>query len=310
MSQEKNSTKETAGEQTHISHHRINLVRQLGTEEQIRELEEALLQAGQEQEEEQSEFAKNYRPHDHKETTRSNTDHIVGLVTFMSNRRRFKSQRRPAEITEKMTRRLLWEAYCQIVYEETKINIYDRMQQGKEDAISDSQKEGIKNMAKWIIGEAGPWDPNKSLYLWGEKGTGKTTLLRAAHAVLGYYDRAFNWTGRQFEMQSLYQTFLDIYTSQDLNSMRSTARGWWALDDLRPEHAQYKHFGNEIPVLAMIFISRHDAWKLHGEQTILVGNIHPQDFKDLPHIEYDKMMQQYLTVEFTGPNYRKPKARL
>lgn len=287
------------------------MIQQLGTEEQIRGLAEYMSRqdtrvGGQSYNvENQNEYRSQFR----EAPPEKKVDHFTGLLSHM-RRSRLSTKKRPEEISLADVRRWLWWAYAQIVKQETGIDLVKRLEKGKA-VLTDPQAEALKNMAYWLLGDnSGPWPVDKSLIFMGPKGTGKTTIIQAGAEVMTYIKTLTGWDSRLYQLQSFEQLFLDFKATESLSGLQPISRGWWAFDDLKARHAQYKHYGETLPLLSLVFLARHSAWKFSGDQTIIATNLTADDFKDLKEVEYDKLMIQYYIVPLEGENLRHPKHRL
>lgn len=288
---------------------RIKLINTVGTPDQIKALQEYLAKASSPDEDRRTQDQKDYSGQFREAAPEKKVDHFRGILSQMKTRRT-SPKRRPEELSLKEVRRWLWWAYAQIVKEETGIDLIKKLEQGKQ-VLTDPQSSSLKAIAYWLLGDpGGPWPIDKSLIFMGPKGTGKTTVIQAAEAVMVYIKSLYGWDSRSFELASFEQIFLNFKASESLSGLKPISTGWWAFDDLKARHSQYKHYGETLPLLSLILLARYSAWKLKGDQTIIATNLTTDEIQKLPEIEYDKLTVQYTVVPFPGENMRHPKHRI
>lgn len=232
---------------------------------------------------------------------------IGSAMRFITNKVKARHQARPESVTTEFVRGLFWRTYRLLVKEETSIDL-------KSDTVRRDPHlaSSMRNFVHWILrSDAGEWDPNKSLYLWGNLGVGKSTLARSADAVLSYLNSRLGWEEASFNFYSMDQVFLEVYTTSNLDQIRSMGTGNLIIDELKEGHAKYRHYGNDLPILETILLSRHELWK-RGKRTVITTNIKPAELSTYLENERlrSRMRQEYQNIEIKGDNKRSPKHRL
>lgn len=192
---------------------------------------------------------------------------------------------------------LLWRIYRDLVFAET----------GKKLTTLEPQQIPVfRNFVHWLIlDEEGEWDIRKSLYVWGDLGVGKTTMVKAGQLLMQHYADRLRWTPRHFNFTTMADIFREAVATKNLGVMERLKSGVWAIDEIREEHLSIKHFGNDIQIIPMILEDRHNAWK-RGTATILTSNIPPKRLKQVLNDDrlHDRIRQQYVDVHLSGKNKR------
>lgn len=279
-----------------------------GDDQQISQMIEEEKQRLQKQEQTMSEYERQYRANHNKPIRPETQEHTISAaLTFLQGKIKTRSDARPEGLTIDIVRQLFWPAYRMIVKAETDIDL-------KPDTVRNDPAlaTAMRNFCHWIIrSDKGEWNPNQSLYLWGDLGVGKSTLARAAEAVMAWIRTTYSWEPCNFAMVAMDQVFLEVYTTENLATIRSMATGNLIIDELKEEHTRYRHYGNDLPILEIVLQARHELWK-KGKRTIITTNIAPNQLVNhLPNQRLrDRMLQEYHAVQITGDNKRHPKARL
>ena len=227
----------------------------------------------------------------------------IQAMDFLANKIAGKNTR-PDQITFEIAKSILWSYYKELIYAETGI---------EKPKVDEVTANFLKNFCKWMIGDhTGEWDIRKSLYIWGNLGVGKSTAVLAGHYLMAYFKASHKWSQRSFKFISMDEIFLETYTTQSLEKIGALAKDSYCLDELRERHLSYKHYGNEFLIISDILTARHNIWKQQGLNTIITSNISPKRLKEVLNDDrlYDRMKQQFITVELTGENKRHPKHRL
>lgn len=218
----------------------------------------------------------------------------------------------PAELY-RAARSLLWTAYkIQVVNETGKPPIVPR---------GGHLAQTLAQVAHWLVG-LDEWhgepggeciSPYKSLYLFGGVGTGKSTLAIAAHYASRQLSGEYK-TGMAFGLTSMDQMITKIYGDKTLEPVLELSQGNYVLDELRLKHVGYKHFGNDVSIVADILLNRHHVWKQDGRHTIITTNVPPMTGNpESPGLVdelgderiTDRLFQQYQIIKMNGESFRK-----
>lgn len=279
--------------------HIARMIRKTGTPDQIRQLEEE--EAAGRPERLQAEIDYYHKVMATKKAP--DADEAISAMRFIINKLNAKTTAaRPPGIDYDKAKVIFWNSYRQLIYHETRLEIT---------RLEPADAEAIKNFVHWLIrSNKGAWDPDKSLFLWGGLGTGKTTIAMAGHLVAAYFRANYSWEKVYYNFRSLDELFLQTYTTQSLAAIGDLATGGWCLDELREEHFKYRHYGNEVSMLADVLTARHNNWKRTGDRTIITSNMNPKSLDILGDRIYDRIRQEYQAIELTGSNKRHPVTRL
>ncbi|MEL6803109.1 MAG: hypothetical protein AAFO91_04900 [Bacteroidota bacterium] len=228
------------------------------------------------------------------------THRMIGMM--------LKGRRRRAIPTAEMyeaSKTLLWRAYSQIIYQET----------GDTPIIQDRSEVlmALAQVSHWLCGLE-EWhglvpgqciDPSKSLYLLGKVGTGKSTIARAAHFASIQLTHEYD-TGLNLKFKSMDRIMTEVAANSSIKPLLEISQGHLVLDELRLRHLEYKHYGNDLRVVADLLFNRHDEWKQNGTQTIITTNIPMGDLLNVLNDERisDRLFQQYQEILFTGESFR------
>lgn len=217
----------------------------------------------------------------------------------------------PSELYN-VSRSLLWTAYKIQVMNET----------GAAPIVSRDSPlaNALAQVAHWLVGlkawygpEGGVCiDPLKSLYLFGGVGTGKSTLAIAAHFASRQLNGEYK-TGLSLGLAAMDQVITKVYGEKTLEPVMELGKGSLVIDELRLKHVAYKHFGNDVSIVADILLNRHHVWKQEGRQTIITTNVPVKTgSRDRPGLVEalnddritDRLFQQYHIIKIDGESFR------
>ena len=294
-------------------------IRSIGTPEQIATLDKRLEQEGVAATGDTKKVTAYFKSLEAPEGM--NEDSLRGAAQrFFKAKLHRGAKQRPDLCSYKTTRKLLWDRYCDIVFEESKLSLKQQARQGKE-VLDGNSKVVMSNFCYWLLGMEKPggtgpgFDPDKSIIFWGDLGVGKSTIGRAGESVLAYYKYKLQWTENYYTVTNMDSMFLNLIATQDTQPIGEMGKGNLMIDELKEKHFSYKHYGNEIPLIHTVLLARHEEWKWSGRRTIITTNIakprwtgENSVFGDA-RLE-DRVAQEYQFVELRGSNKRKPGARL
>ncbi len=172
--------------------------------------------------------------------------------------------------------------------------------------IEEEQKDQFINFIKWLIkDESGVYNINKSILIYGRKGTGKSTLVEAGAKTMTYIADKTPFKNK-FGIVEMDMLIHNLHTTGNLKPLEKMKDGFLCIDEITEEHQVYKNFGNEIRLIEDILRVRHLNWKKKGQLTILTTNLSPKSFTDLFNSRtQDRIIQEYEVMEMKGNiNYR------
>ena len=146
-------------------------------------------------------------------------------------------------------------------------------------------------------------DPEKGLWLEGNMGTGKSTLLRAIKNFCAIYDddrspnlpRYMVWRHAK-DIASGYEEEGAKYLTELCNIETLI------IDDLGTEPSTTMRYGNTLNVVEELLSRRYDRKKM----TMVTTNLSmDQVKKDYRERIYDRVRETFNIIEFIGPSHRK-----
>lgn len=148
----------------------------------------------------------------------------------------------------------------------------------------------------------GKLNPDKGIFLFGEIGTGKSTLIR----ILAEFQRLSGHGYKTVNCASLAAYFashgvdsLNEHTwNENYKGANPVER---AFDELGKETIPAKHYGNELNVMQHIIQLRYDL----KVKTHITSNIQPEDIETMygGHI-YDRAIEMFNFIELKGESFR------
>ena len=173
--------------------------------------------------------------------------------------------------------------------------------------LGTEQIELINGLSDWIIlNGAGEFNPDKSIYIAGPIGVGKTTIARAFAKTTQALKLNFG-IDYDFYFADVGSRFNKSIVEGDLRYLNNlTAVRHMVLDEVREDQFTFKHFGNQINFMPILLNARYKAWLNRRTQTVITTNLKPRGLQDNlkdPRL-YDRLRQQYHIATLNGPNYR------
>lgn len=182
--------------------------------------------------------------------------------------------------------------------------------------VSEGMKPVLNDILRWCLMLEGKHDPEKGLWLWGEIGTGKSTMLE----IIRQYCRTVRPPGiyrernsaRQMRSERLAYGFRITNASVVAGEFaRSSYPGIeeyitncrQAFDELGRECIPTGFFGNLENVFQYIIQRRYDL--RHGDFTHVTTNLKPEEISSVygDHI-YDRCIEMFNFVEMSGESCR------
>lgn len=177
--------------------------------------------------------------------------------------------------------------------------------------VTEQLRPVLRNIVLWLIGEDGPLDPAKGLWLWGNNGTGKSTLLeivKSAGAILRPMDsRGYPYGFRTINATQICAAYQNGgYEALEpwVNSSRL------AIDELGAETIPTGYYGTTENVIQYIMQRRYD--RRRGAFTHVTTNLEcPLDVNRSqiasvygPRV-YDRCKEMFNFIEMRGQSFRK-----
>ena len=224
-------------------------------------------------------------------------DHIKKTAQFAYSRAR--KEERPPEMSYEISKVAFWNAYKSVIFKETGVNVVNEK----------SILQHFPDIVKWGMDDiSGNLNPYKSLYIWGGLGIGKSTIAHALSLMTIYNSFNFKFNSKKLGFISMDEFFLKILESESLTGLSDFSNeSAIVIDELREKHFKYKHYGNEINLIAEILSARHSLWKRIGVQTVITSNIPKASLRAQLSDDrlFDRILQQYEFIEIIGSNKRR-----
>ncbi len=160
----------------------------------------------------------------------------------------------------------------------------------------------LTKMTKYFINDpSSELDLNKGILLYGNVGTGKTTLFRIFKRLSGALDILDNYE-KKFTIVKTSSIVLEVREKENEGSIKQYFSGGLCFDDLGKEPKEVKIYGNSSTVMGDILFNRYDRMCLtHG-----TTNLNEQELKD--HYGdriHSRMMEMFNWILVDGIDYRK-----
>jgi len=162
----------------------------------------------------------------------------------------------------------------------------------------------MNDLYDYANGKDGRLDPNKGLLLWGDIGTGKSTIIKILGEVLrpkgeGYLTVSCSYLATRFTALGIEALNSSTYNETEMGT-RPVNR---AFDELGREPIPARHYGNELNIMQYILQCRYEI--RHKVKTFATTNINPKNLGKLygGYIE-DRINEMFNEVELAGKSRR------
>lgn len=149
-------------------------------------------------------------------------------------------------------------------------------------------------------------EPKFGLWLYGEPGNGKTTLMRAFMQVFHFLKdrRHFAFMGEYWKPVLRFKTakeIVDIRKEKPRDFYDLAEEYVLCIDDVGTEPAEIQDFGNIITPMVDLLLVRYDMRLF----TIVTSNIAPEKIKERYGARIsDRCREMFVPIRFNGPTYR------
>lgn len=173
--------------------------------------------------------------------------------------------------------------------------------------VTDGLRDTVAAIFRWCVMADGPLDPAKGLWLCGDIGTGKSTMLQIVKAfcrdVRPRDEEGERYGFAIFNAERICGDFAEKGFGGLEPYLKSRRL---AIDELGRETLSSGHYGNTLNVMQHLLQSRYDNRYTHF--THVTTNLGDAQVKTLygAHI-FDRRREMFNTVEFRGNSFRKPK---
>lgn len=182
--------------------------------------------------------------------------------------------------------------------------------------IADNMKPLLNDIVRWCLMLDGKHDPYKGLWLWGDIGTGKSTMLEIIRAYckvvrpLEYYremkdPRELQRDSQKYGFRITNASYVAGMFAKDgypgIEEYIVTPRQ--AFDEVGRECIPTGFYGNMENVFQYIFQRRYDIRR--GDFTHVTSNLAPEQIGEIygDHI-YDRCFEMFNFVQMSGESWR------
>lgn len=182
--------------------------------------------------------------------------------------------------------------------------------------IADNMKPLLNDLVRWCLMLDGKYDPNKGLWLWGDIGTGKSTMLE----IIRDYSHLVRPSVCYREKDDPRSMHKDAWPYSFRITNASYVAGMFAkegypgieeyitscrqaFDEVGRECIPTGYFGNMENVFQYIFQRRYDIRR--GDFTHVTSNLAPEQIGEIygDHI-YDRCFEMFNFVQMSGESWR------
>ncbi|HQX31818.1 MAG TPA: hypothetical protein PLE71_17560 [Flavobacteriales bacterium] len=132
--------------------------------------------------------------------------------------------------------------------------------------VDEENETAVRKVLAWAIGHPSGGDAGKGLTLSGHRGSGKTLLMRALAAALGYE--------MYFAIHNTRKVTSSYNTDGDEGLYPYLAQRNMMFDDLGDERMG-QHYGDKVEVMSLIIQDRYELFVEHGTMTHFTTNLTP-----------------------------------
>lgn len=170
--------------------------------------------------------------------------------------------------------------------------------------VSEQNRATVRAVFEWCMGIRGLADPDKGLWLYGNVGTGKSTMLRIVKEYCRRIGRRDPWGGEYgFRITSCVEV-CGNYQSQgfsgidDFISLRRQA-----FDEVGAEARVTGYYGTPLDVIGTVLMGRYD--RRHDNITHATTNLTPDELRRrYGDRVYDRCREMFNFLHFSGQSYR------
>lgn len=171
--------------------------------------------------------------------------------------------------------------------------------------IDDSNREVMNDLFAYVNKQPGKLDLKKGILLWGNVGTGKSTIIKILGEELRYNNEGYKTINCSYLATQFAATGLDALNESTYNEGHAGSRPVnRAFDELGREPIPSRHYGNELNVMQYVFQCRYECRAV--ARTFATTNINPAFLSKL-YGEYiaDRINEMFNIIELNGTSRRK-----
>ncbi|MDR1884272.1 MAG: hypothetical protein LBR26_16050 [Prevotella sp.] len=171
--------------------------------------------------------------------------------------------------------------------------------------VDDSNRHIINDMFFYFNGMKGPYSLDKGLWIRGDIGTGKSSIIN----LFSLYKKQF-FDG--FKIHICSKVSNDYAINGDLDKYTYNEKGYpggpvsMCFDELGRETIPANHYGQKLNVMQHIIHIRYSLWQSYGVKTFVTTNDDAKDVEDKYGLFIrDRAREMFNVVLMTGKSRRK-----
>ncbi|SBW03812.1 conserved hypothetical protein [uncultured Dysgonomonas sp.] len=170
--------------------------------------------------------------------------------------------------------------------------------------IDESNRENISDLFNYFLKLPGRLDPSKGLWLMGDIGTGKSSLMQVFSKYMiakhdGFLIHDCSHVANQYSISG----DLDKYTYNQTGYHGEPV--WMCFDELGRESIPANHFGQKLNVMQHILSTRYSLWQTEKVKTFVTTNLDAIGVEGC-YGDYirDRCREMFNLISFTGESRR------
>ena len=170
--------------------------------------------------------------------------------------------------------------------------------------LPDEMKPVLNDLFNWCVMLPARLDPHKGLWLWGNIGTGKSTMLEIVRQFC-YDVRPKDIDGNyySFRITSVNDVCRDFMDSNYKGVQTYITSNRQAFDDLGTEPSRLNYYGTTVNVMEYVLLGRYE--RRHESFTHVTTNLSPKQIREVyGERVYDRAKEMFNFVEMAGATFR------